>query len=563
MPRFLAIDADANGLFVAAATVTRGAVVVERVASRPAAPPLTPATAAGLGAAVRELLTQAGIKPAPVLLCVGRDRVIPKEIRHPPTPPADEPAVVKFQALKELADAGDDIAMDYAPLPPTTAGERRALVVFARKDVLVAARLLCEAADLKLAAVTPRPFAAVAAFRHATRDRGLDADECVAVLTVGPAGGEFTVARGGHIAFSRAVPEPAAANEALLVAELRRNLTIYAGMPAAPPVRTLFVAEATDPTREGLADRLGDVLPVPVSRFDPFAHTGDTGTTVPPAVRGGFAGVLGLFAAKAADDILPINLASPRQPRAAADPNRPRILVAALVAVLVLGVGAAIGTAELGKAGRAVADATNERSRVDDDLQRFELDAKRLAAADEFANREVVWLDEVYDLADRFPDLKKMRAVEIEATAIVPKAVSKVGVTAPPAGPLAGSSPGVGSGPAAPPKPAKPQPVGQLKLVLTTDEPALVDRLVDSLNRDGFYPVTSKTTAGLSGGSSKSQQFTVTTQILHRSPADYRRRLTTAPPPKPADPEPAKGPDKPKTSDWPEDGFPGGFGGFP
>lgn len=536
MPRFLAIDVDANGLFVASANLHKGAVAIEQVASRPSPPPLTTETAAELGRAIRELLSQSGIKAAPVLLCVGRDRVIPKEVRHPPTPPADEPAVVRFQAMKELSEAGDEVVLDYSPLPPTTAGERRALVVFMRKEILAAARTLCDSAGLKLAAITPRPFAAIAAFRNAVKAGGAappqNPDEALAILTLGEAGGEFTVARAGHITFTRTIPASALAHEKSLVAEIRRNLTVYAGLPGAGPLELVYVAEGVEANREKMADRLGDVLPVAVRGFDPFAGSA-VANVVPPAVRGGFTGVVGLLAAKAFADVLPINFASPRQPRAEASPHRSRVLVAALVGVLILGVGAMAGMMELSKANRRVMAANNAKTDIDGELQKSELDAKRLAAADEFTNREVVWLDELYDLSDRFPDIKKIRAIEIEGSAVAPpaKTTAKAGT------------------PAIQPKTPVKQAVGQLRVVVSTEDPALVDRLIDGLNRDKFYSSTSKSTAGLSAGSSRSQQFTVTTQIVHRSPAEYLRRLVVAPPPKPVEPEK----EKPVTNEIPQD----------
>jgi hypothetical protein len=357
-------------------------------------------------------------------------------------------------------------------------------------------------------------------------------DEALAILTLGEAGGEFTVARAGHIAFTRTIPATALAHEKSLVAEIRRNLTVYAGLPDSGTLELIYVAEGADPGRETMADRLGDVLPVAVRGFDPFAGSA-VANAVPPAVRGGFTGVVGLLAAKAFADVLPINFASPRQPRAEASPHRSRILVAALVGVLILGVGAMAGMMELSKANRRVLAANNAKTDVDGELQKSELDAKRLAAADEFTNREVVWLDEMYDLSDRFPDIKKMRAIEIEGSAVAPpaKTTAKAGT------------------PAIQPKTPVKLPIGQLRVVVSTEDPALVDRLVDGLNRDKFYSSTSKSTAGLSAGSSRSQQFTVTTQIVHRSPAEYLRRLVVAPPPKPVEPEK----EKPVTTEIPQD----------
>ena len=77
MPRFLAIDADARGLFVAAATVRGGSVKLEQtLALVEDGQPLSPSTAKALGAKLREGLKQAGVPAAPVLVCLGRERVI-------------------------------------------------------------------------------------------------------------------------------------------------------------------------------------------------------------------------------------------------------------------------------------------------------------------------------------------------------------------------------------------------------------------------------------------------------------------------------------------------------
>ena len=43
-------------------------------------------------------------------------------------PAHEEPAIVRFQAVKELSDAADDVVLDYAPLGTTSTGEKRAFL---------------------------------------------------------------------------------------------------------------------------------------------------------------------------------------------------------------------------------------------------------------------------------------------------------------------------------------------------------------------------------------------------------------------------------------------------
>ena len=154
MARYLSVDADVHGLFVAVGNLTRGQFSIERtLVASDGAKALSPSTAVELGGKLKQLLKDAGIAPAPVLLTIGRDRVVLKEIKHPPSPPQDEAAIVRFQALKELTDAPEEVILDYSPIPfgNASSGERKALVAFLRKDAFTAAKVFCEVAGLKLA----------------------------------------------------------------------------------------------------------------------------------------------------------------------------------------------------------------------------------------------------------------------------------------------------------------------------------------------------------------------------------------------------------------------------
>ena len=80
-----------------------------------------------------------------------------------------------------------------------------------------------------------------------------------------------------------------------------------------------------------------------------------------------------------------------------------------LAGTLVLGALAFGAYLLVEQSNRKVADMKAQVEQADNDLKSLEMDGKRLAAAEEFDDRQVVWLDELYDVSDRFPDINKMK----------------------------------------------------------------------------------------------------------------------------------------------------------
>jgi len=513
--KFIAIDLAPDGIFVVSGTARGGQARVERAlswteADGEAPPLLAPDTARRIGEQLRERLRSAGVASAPALVCVGRGRVILKELRYPAVPPAEEPALVKFQAMKELSDSPDDVVLDYAPFATGAGegeGERRSMAVVIRKELYAAIQQMCAAANLRLAAVTPRPYAVAAGLAHAFVARAVPApelgSEAVAALLLGPAGGEFTVARAGAVTFTRDVPGPVASSEQMLLGEVRRNLTMYAGAAPGHPVQGLYVAEAAG----GWAGRLRAALGIPVHAYDPL---NGGATDVPESLRGRFAGAAGLLHAKAAESI-PINFAAPRQPVVAKDPNQSRLIVAALAAVLLLAVGGIFGYLQLRAADDKLALLQRQKADLDKEAKAFEPDAKRLDAATKWKARQVNWLDELFDATDRFREAaeklranQRMTASLFKGTAILPD--SKTGKQ-------------------------QNQSKVELKVASTAIEP--VNAIVDAMRQreSKYYVGADKTHGGPTQGDPASKDYTITAKGLNgRPPGEYTRFPSFVPP---------------------------------
>lgn len=409
MPRFLALDWDAGHAYVVAASVAKGAVRLERALSWPEEQPPTPATAAAFGQRLKDRLKDAKVAAAPLLVAVSRDRVTVKDVKFPQVPRHEEPAIVRFQAMREFTDAVEDIVLDYVTgETPEPSGERKAFVVAIRRDQLAAAKALAQAAGLKLAGMTPRAFCAVAALRR-TANPAPEPGTAFAVLTIGDKGGEFVVARGEQLALARQLSGPALNADAALVGEIRRNLAVYAGQAGQQPVRALYVAEAAGPML-GIADRLRDTLAVPVYAFDPLAGLAGA---APDGPAGRFAGAAGLIYLKARTAELPIDFVHPREPKPPRDPNKRALGWAAAAAALLLLVLGGLGYSRLAAKEKTLKELRAEKEDLEGQKTKMEQDEKRSAALDDWLNSNVCLLDELYDLVDRFPDIEKLRLTQI------------------------------------------------------------------------------------------------------------------------------------------------------
>jgi Tfp pilus assembly PilM family ATPase len=498
--RFLALDAETPQFHLLSGTRTGLTTRLETALTWLEESTVTPTNAEAAGKRLREQLRTANVAPAPVLVCLGRERVILKDVKYPAVAAAEEAGLVRFQALKDITDAADDVVIDYQPLTTGT-GEQRALAVVVRKEILTAYKRLCEAAGLKLLGIVPRPFvapASVAPAARATIDAPSallegDATAPLAVLIRGDKWGEFTVSQAGKLLFARPIAGPALTNDTALRGELKRSLAVFAGQ-AGTPVQGLCLAEAHggDAAQQ---QRLSDFLNVPVRTFDPLAGL----DSKPAGPRGHFAGLAGALNCV---DQLAVNLISPRAPKPQADPRkRQLLLVAALIGVLMLG-AAAFGYLSLIAKDKRILELTQLKNDLDTTLAQLDLDAKRIKAVDEWVNKEVVWLDELYELTARMPNLERLRIASVVGEPL--------------------------------PATVKGKHAARLTLNgLATEDHRPLESLFSELVRDPFYRLEPKKTSRNATGIDRGRfpaAFEVRLDVEHRPTAKYLSRFTATPP---------------------------------
>jgi hypothetical protein len=467
LSRFLAIDWDQQQLHVVAADVRGGAVTFRRASVWREERSPTPADAEELGRLLKHRLKEAGIGAAPVLACVGRDRVVLKEVRYPAVSEAEEPAIVRFQALKELTEPPDEVVLDYAPVGEN-GGERRALVLSLRRELLGAYQKLCQTAGLKLAGVMPRPFALAAAAAAPT----VRADVPAAVVAVGESWAEFAIVRGGTLLLARPLTTGSG-----LAAEVRRNLSVFSGQQPALRIDSVYVAGTAD---NALIRRLAETLELQVHPLDPFG--GAAGEMLPTGERGSFIGAAGILLAKAKPQGLPVNFVQPRQPAPPKRVNVRAVAAAAVAAVLLLGGGVAAARNALSAKNAEKEEKIGQRDALELKLTKARESLRHTQALDGW--EEPVWLDEIYDLSARDRDVDALRITYFSAEPLPKNNKSKYS--------------------------ARIHIRGTLR-----DDRAPLNRLVEELRKDGHYLPDAPSVKG--------NQFELSVDVERRAPDEYKQ----------------------------------------
>jgi Tfp pilus assembly PilM family ATPase len=514
LARFLAIDWEQQQLHVVQASTGRGGARVEQALTWSLPEPLTAAAAEGLGRKLREALKEANVAPAPVLVCVGRERVILKELRYPAVPESEEPNIVRFQAAKELTESPEDSVIDYTPMGNGhESGERHALAVVVRKEVVNSLKGLCQGLGMKLLAVTPRPAAVIGALDR-SRQGKVPVGAVEALLVIGTRWADLAILRGRTLLFARSLGVGAT-----LAAEVKRSLTVFnAGADA--PAQSLFVASDGDETV--LCDRLEQSLGLPVKFLDSFLP-GDA-VQVDKARRGRFTAAIGLLQRWSEKPELGINFIAPKEPKVAKNPRIRQKVLAAVMGAVVLVFMIVLGNMVLAGKKDKIRGMEDERTGVEDNLKSMAQLAVDIGGVKEWNNTSVSCLNLLYDLTAQFPSQKGFR---INSIAVVP-ATKKL---------------------------SKDKYIASVQItgVAPPDKPTLVDEFVAKINKTGTMRASvegSKIGENLQSGH---RDFVVRIDLMHVEPEKYTLKITR--PPRPAQ-QPGQGP----PGQWPQGQWPNGDG---
>lgn len=411
MAKRLAIEWDSRELRIVAGTVRGERVSISDVITVP----IESSEPQALGETLKRVLGQAGLEKLAAGVALGRGKTELRELKLPPVPDAELPDMVRFQAIRSFATAGEKSAIDYIPTRTDSDGIR-VVAASVSPDELKRCALVAIPSQTSVERLILRPMAAASLFRSRNRDQ---AGETILIDLLAD-DADIVVLRDDVPVFVRSIklPEATEVRVRTLAGEIRRSVMASqdSGTDTNCPRRVVLWGRA-DIHREEV-EGLSNALNTTVETLDPFSLVDvepKLKSSLPEHV-GRLAPLIGVLDSDARSDKDLIDFLNPRRPPEPPSPVGRYVVIGAAAAALV-GVIAFFGwkkisnlDADIAARQMAYAELESAEKRADEAIARTE-------AVDSFLDGNVIWLDELRRVALELPPADEVILESVIATA--------------------------------------------------------------------------------------------------------------------------------------------------
>ncbi|WDQ14543.1 hypothetical protein [Rhodopirellula sp. P2] len=383
---------------------------------------ILPIQTAGVGSTLRKWIQEKGLEKSECLVAVGRDSAELRQMEFPPVPDEELPDMIRFQAVRTFASAGDSATVDFLPTSRTEKGVR-AIVSATGASKIDPIRKAIHEAGMTVGRIALRPIAAAALYQIVLRDSKSDSTRStLALIDLVGDEAEIVLFRGRDVSFVRSVrlPSQSPARVNALAGELRRSM-IACGASGSPcDIAIWGTADRHREELDQLAARLdqGQDTPSEKRLINPLQIV-DCEPSVEPSVGetvGRLAPLVGLLVADELHSDRLIDFANPRQ---FIPPSTNRGKLAAMIgipAAIVLGVGWLLWS-QLSTRDAAIAELEAANALVREQVETADVSVQRTERVDQFLDSDVNWLEELVRLAEALPPAEELIVKSVSATA--------------------------------------------------------------------------------------------------------------------------------------------------
>jgi hypothetical protein len=346
---------------------------------------------------LKQEVQRLGVRKPKVVVGLNRAQVDVSTLELPPATDDELPELVMNQVLRDAGDLADEGVVDFVPLSGTGEEARRVFAFIVERGALEHVEQVCAEASAKPVAVVYRPLACVTLLQRVVPQ----SQQTMILATVQGNQADLSIVRHGQLIYTRTArlgsTETVEAAADKLAVEVQRSLAAASLTPDAED-QHMYVFGALD-SGEPLVELLADKLSVPVSLLDPLRHDHIEGLVRESASR--VAPLLGMVHEHFADGH-PIDFLHPKQPPSPPNPWRRVGGYAAVAAALLLCFGYWQWN-ERAKANEELGELRDSLRTLTKQVEKVQQKQRVVTAVQAWQRDGVNWLDELYDITNRFP----------------------------------------------------------------------------------------------------------------------------------------------------------------
>lgn len=401
MPKKIAIDWDATELrMVVGKTSANGVTVTNTVIV-----PIAAEDEGGFAKTLKSTCADLGLSKLPVLVTIGRGKAELRPLTLPPVPDEELPDMVRYQAIRDFAAAGEKAIIDFVPVRSDSTGVEVVAAAMA-PDQLNKIDKLFEVEHSAPERMALRPLAAAALFAKRQPSEG----EVVLVDLLAD-DADIVILRGGKPVFVRSFRLPAdpTGRPAALAGEVRRSVMASGSGDGNPAERRIVIWGRKEDHAEDI-QQLSQRIGLQVETLDPFSLV--AGEPTAHSHVGRLAPLVGLLDLDESGSPLLIDFRNPRE-RPAVESQRGRYLLygtAAAAAVLIAGFGA---WSSLNRRDATLRSLRTELTALEPLVKESEVAISRAEKVDSFLDGNVIWLQELKRVAETVPPAEEMLLTNI------------------------------------------------------------------------------------------------------------------------------------------------------
>ena len=426
MPRILAIEligAEARALLLSASesriTIEKSLTIGLVSAEEKNAEDAGEKPQARLEQTVVDALSKNDISRVETIAVVGRADVELRLLNVPKAPDAELPDIVRFQAARELPGIDEKTPLDYLPLAETAAGEQtqRVLAAVLKSGVIDRLKKICHDAKLTLSRIVLRPAATASLMLRQNPELG---DGCCLLVEMLGRQVEFAVVHRGQVVFLRHMllsGNPMESSQAAdnLFAEIRRTRVVVANQENVETLEPVVLV-GNSPDHGRFAERLAAETVADTRLIDPLPQSlvADPANAVSADQSGYCAGLLGAVADEVAGRPHAFDFLHPRRPPQPPSRRNTYVLAALVAASVVLAI-IVLNWLQTAQLKADILRLEQEAVALEPQVEKSKKLVSDAGEVEDWLKNEVVWLEELAWLSQRFPEAKDVMLTSFSA----------------------------------------------------------------------------------------------------------------------------------------------------